>query len=197
LLPNDDRRFLVVGLGNPGKQYVETRHNIGFLAVDLFAKQNGLVFSKKNRFKAKCAEGTFIVGKVFVIKPTTYMNLSGDSVYRVMRYYRIEIRSLLIVVDDVYLPFGALRVKSRGSSGGHNGLKSVAQSLATQEYARLRIGIGTPVDSDMASYVLEPFGREEKEQLPRVLSSAVNAIERVLTDGLVQAMNVVNVHPNI
>ncbi len=180
--------FLIVGLGNPGKEYDGTRHNVGFAALDWLAEKYGLRFRKKGAWKGEIAEGNIGDRAVILLKPHTYMNVSGESVALVMRYLQIELSHLLVVVDDIAIPLGQLRIRSHSSSGGHNGLKSIEEHLQTQGYARLRIGIGDRSAGDLASHVLSPFRAEEKPLLPKILERAGEAIVRWLTQGLTSAM---------
>ncbi len=189
------QEYLIVGLGNPGSKYRDTRHNIGFLAVEAFARQNHMVFRKENKLLGECAKGTFEIGKVYVLKPLTYMNLSGDSVRKCIHYFKIPLMNVLIVTDDIYLPFSSLKLKPKGSSGGHNGLADIQRHMNSQNYPRLRIGVGHPADSDMADYVLEKFSAKEQKDLPNVLDKAISAMELWLRNGIEKAMNQTNVHP--
>ena len=189
-------RFLVVGLGNPGSEYDGTRHNIGFSLVDLFAKKHRLDFKSKSKFKASLAEGSISGVSVSVLKPMTYMNLSGESVGLFAQYLQISPSKILIVVDDVDIPFGTLRLKINSGPGTHNGLKSVEHYLQTNRYARLRIGVGAAKEEDLASYVLSRFSREEEKFLPEILEKAVAAIEIWLDRGITRAMDFVNTNKN-
>lgn len=179
--------IVVVGLGNPGKTYEGTRHNIGFEVVDEIAARWSLGWKKSLSFKGMIAEKE---GR-FLLKPTTYMNLSGEAVAALLHFYKIDPSSLLVVVDDVALPFGQLRLRGEGSSGGHNGLKSIEAHLGTQHFARLRVGVGGP-EGDLASYVLDPFSGEEKEAVPRIRERAASAVELWIQQGLTSAMNTIN-----
>jgi len=178
-----------VGLGNPGVAYKYTRHNIGFLIADAFCEKHKLVFTKKAKFKASEAKGN----NTFVIKPETYMNLSGESVQSVMHFYKLALEGLLVISDDVALPFGELRLRAAGSAGGHNGLKSIEYSLQSQSWARLRIGVGAPRQSQpLEEYVLEPFNALERESLVQVIDKAVDAIESWCALSVSKAMTIVN-----
>jgi peptidyl-tRNA hydrolase, PTH1 family len=184
--------FLIVGLGNPGKEYEESRHNIGFRAVDEFARRYGLTLRKKLFMKGRLAHGLVEGQKVFLLQPQTYMNLSGDAVTRVMRKQNIALEKLLVIVDDVALPFGQLRLRTQSGSGGHNGLKSIEEKLGTIDYARLRIGVGDRQEGDLASHVLAPFSREEEKLVPGILERASDVVKIWLTEGLTSAMNHAN-----
>lgn len=184
--------MLIVGLGNPGKTYVGTRHNIGFAAVEELARKHGLSFKKEAKFKAAMAEGAIGGKKVILLEPMTYMNLSGEAVADVMHYFKIGLSDLMVLADDVALPFGQLKIKTHSGSGGHNGLKSVEECLQTNGYARLKIGVGDRESGDLASYVLSRFTAEEEKLLPGVLERVVQAVEIWLDKGLTSAMNFAN-----
>lgn len=180
---------LLVGLGNPGIAYKKTRHNIGFLVIDEFCKKKALTITKKMRFKAQEATTSDLVA----LKPQTYMNLSGESVQKAMHFYKIALEDVLVIGDDVALPFGQLRLRAAGSSGGHNGLKSVEYYLKSQSWARLRVGVGAPASrQSLENFVLEPFSGPEIESLPSIVEKAVEATELWLNLGCSKAMNLVN-----
>ncbi len=186
-------KYLIVGLGNPGKSYDRTRHNIGFAAVDLLAQKKSLEFKKQLKFKGSLAEGQIGSDPVILLKPLTYMNLSGESVALVMHYFQIDLSRLLILTDDVALPLGQLRIRINSGSGGHNGLKSVEECLQTNRYPRLRIGVGDRDNGDLADHVLGRFSPEEETLIPGVLERVVQAVEIWLDKGLTSAMNFANV----
>lgn len=180
---------LIVGLGNPGVAYAKTRHNIGFMVVDAFCEKNKLIFSKKARFKAYEATGNNLV----ILKPLTYMNLSGESVQSARNFYKLPLEELLVIIDDIALPFGEIRLRAAGSSGGHKGLKSIEHSLQSQSWARLRIGVGSPLlQQSLEDFVLEPFNAIEQEGLGPVITKAVEAIELWSNLGVSRAMTLVN-----
>jgi peptidyl-tRNA hydrolase, PTH1 family len=187
-----NRDFLIVGLGNPGKAYEKTRHNFGFLVVDEVARQSALTLRKKFLINGRLAHGLIEESSVYLFQPWTYMNRSGEAVAQVMRKFGIELENLLVIVDDVALPFGHFRLKSHGSAGGHNGLKSIEAHLKTNGYARLRIGVGVPREEDMASYVLAPFTPDERKLVPEILDRAAMIAKIWLTEGLTSAMNHAN-----
>jgi peptidyl-tRNA hydrolase, PTH1 family len=177
---------LVVGLGNPGKRYENTRHNLGFLTVREFADCHAISLKKGWRIKGELGSGTVDNEVVKLLLPTTYMNLSGRALIQMMNYYKISVEDLLVVVDDIYLPFGEIRPRSEGSSGGHNGLKSIEQVLGTRKFARLRMGIGeerAPGQS-LESYVLENFTLAESEKLPKLTRRGTKLIESWLKHGI-------------
>ncbi len=183
---------LVVGLGNPGHVYAGTRHNVGFMVLD-YLSQHPNVGSWHDRFDAEVAEGMEAGGKVLYAKPQTFMNLSGRSVRQAMDFYKIELPDVLIVCDDIHLPLGKLRVRARGSPGGHNGLKDIERHLGTQDYARLRIGIGAPTgEKPLVDYVLSRFRPGEKEPLENTIAQAAQAVLLWLRDGINVCMNRIN-----
>ena len=153
---------LVVGLGNPGSKYHETRHNIGFMAIDLMAKKLGLTFSEEKTFKAEVAS-TFLNGeKVYFVKPTTFMNESGKAVHALLTYYGLDIEDLLIIYDDLDMEVGKIRLRAKGSAGGHNGIKSIIQHIGTQVFNRVKIGIGRPKNGmSVVHHVLSTFNKDD------------------------------------
>ena len=181
-------KALIVGLGNPGKSYDGTRHNIGFDAVRKLAKKQGLAFKKQLKFKGSVAEGQIGADSVILLMPLTFMNLSGEAVALVMHYFQIDLSRLMIVTDDVALPLGQLRIRINSGSGGHNGLKSVEECLQTNRYARLRIGVGDRKEGDLTDHVLGRFSSEEEKLVPGVLERAVQAVEIWLDKGITSAM---------
>ena len=180
-------KFLLVGLGNPGSEYEETRHNIGFKVVDELAKELKADFSlNKAAFRA---EGKFKGKTLVFIKPITYMNLSGKALNYWLQAEKIPIENLLVIADDIALPFGKLRMKAKGSDGGHNGLKDIQALLKTQEYARLRFGVGADFGKGkQADYVLGTWKPEEEKALPERIDTAGNAVKSFIFDGLAMAM---------
>ena len=186
---------LIVGLGNPGPEYARNRHNVGFRAVDLFAQAHQMAF-RRIQHQALLAEGRLAGQRVILAKPQTFMNLSGRSVRPLVSSYRVPLNWLLVVYDDMDLPLGAIRLRPRGSPGGHNGMKSIVQALGTTEFPRLRIGIGRPPGQmDPADYVLQDFRPDEEEILEGVLHRAVQAMRTFIEEGLEAAMNRFNTQP--
>lgn len=182
-----------VGLGNPGKKYEMTRHNIGFLVVQSFAHLHGISFREESRFSAFVGKGKVKDVEIHLILPTTFMNLSGQAVRSFCDYHKVPLEKLVVVVDDAELPFGELRLRGQGSSGGHNGLKSIQAHLGTAEYARLRMGIGRgDGSSQLADHVLDRFSVEEEKQLVGFLNQGVAVMEMLLDQELVNVMNKVN-----
>ncbi len=182
--------WLIVGLGNPGERYARTRHNIGFRSVETLAERHGLTF-RQQRANSQLAEGIIHGQRVVLVKPQTYMNLSGQAVSALRNWYKIDpARELLVIYDDLDLPFARIRIRERGSAGTHNGMRSIVAQLGTTEFPRLRIGIGQPPGKmDAADYVLSRFTPEEEAVLPDVLARVADAVEVVLRDGLITAMN--------
>jgi PTH1 family peptidyl-tRNA hydrolase len=189
---------LIVGLGNPGEKYARTRHNIGFDVVEALARRWHITLSENRRFQGGFGEGMAIAGqKIALLKPMTYMNRSGQAVRAVVDWYKLEPASVLVVYDDMALPLGRLRIRPGGSAGGHNGMKSIIAHLGTQEFPRLRIGIGsseTVDDRDRAvvAHVLGKFSPNEKPLVDTALDWAVEAIETMLRKGPEPAMSTFN-----
>ncbi|MEM1158685.1 MAG: aminoacyl-tRNA hydrolase [Verrucomicrobiota bacterium] len=186
------QRFpLIAGLGNPGKTYRGTRHNFGYEVLDLLAKQDGVTW-KKARFAQ--AETCRLASGSWLVKPRTYMNLSGDALKQSLNWFRIGPEQLLVVVDDVHLELGQLRLRPGGSAGGHNGLKSIETQLGTQDYARLRGGVGTPGHPDaLKRHVLGKFDREEEKIIADAMKRAADGIRTACRAGLDIAMNELNI----
>lgn len=184
------RTKIVVGLGNPGRQYAETRHNFGFFVVDELAKRTNAPSSRK-RMNAEISEARFGGDRLVLVMPQTYMNDSGIAVREIMRWYKVAPEDVLVVVDDLDLRFGQLRLRARGSAGGHNGLKSIFQETGTQEIPRLRVGIGRS-GNHAIGHVLSKFSKDERERLPEVIGDAADAVEAWLQKGITEAMNAVN-----
>lgn len=182
--------WLIVGLGNPGAQYARTRHNIGFDALDALAARHGLEFRGK-RANSLLAEGTIAGQRVALAKPQTYMNLSGQAVSALRGWYKVDpAHELLVIYDDMDLPFAKLRFRERGSAGTHNGMRSIVGQLGGNEFPRLRVGIGqAPGRMDPAAYVLARFTREEEAERPILLDTIADAVELMLREGLAAAMN--------
>jgi len=188
---------LIVGLGNPGPEYAKNRHNVGFQVVDLLAERHGLEFDKFQK-RARLALGRITLaggwaGRVLLAKPMTYMNASGESVGALARFYKVLPSDILIVSDDLDLPVGRIRLRPRGGSGGQKGIKSIIQHLGTEDFPRLRIGIGRPPGRmDPAAYVLQAFSSAQEAEMAFVRPKAVNAIEVWLAQGVEAAMNQFN-----
>lgn len=184
--------YLITGLGNPGREYRDSRHNSGFMAVDRLAGRLGVTFGRLEN-KALITKAEIEGRRVVLAKPQTFMNLSGQAVGPLMRFYKVPQENLLVVFDDVDLPFGALRMRPSGGSGGQKGMASIIERLGTEDFARLRIGIGRPPGRmDAAGYVLQNFSREEAQSLEQVFDRAADAIQVFVTRGLDAAMNQFN-----
>ena len=178
----------IVGLGNPGPKYAHHRHNVGFQCLDRLAQVYGLRFQRRQA-KAILANGEISGVKVALVKPLTYVNLSGEAVGTLAYSYGIPLADILVIHDDLDLPLGMIRLRAGGSSGGHKGVRSIIEHLGSQDFPRLRIGIGRPVDGDVVSYVLSDFTPEEKTIMEDAYRRAVAAVECFLTQGIVAAMN--------
>ena len=185
--------FLIVGLGNPGADYAKTRHNAGFLLVEKLAAQWKTDWANERKFAARMAKAERNGKRVLLCEPQTFMNLSGESVGAIADFYQLPVSQLIVAVDDADLPFGEIRLRPSGSSGGHHGLESIEQHLGSREFARLRIGIGRKDSSrQIANYVLGKFDSSENELLEKVLSRAAGQIECWLNEGLPKAMSLFN-----
>ena len=183
----DSEKYLIAGLGNPGKKHRKNRHNIGFMAVDRLAEENGIVMSRAQS-KAVVGNGRIAGKPVILAKPQTYMNRSGDSIGPLVNYYRIPLENVLIIYDELDLPFGALRLRQGGGSGGHNGMKSIINHLG-QDFPRMRLGIGRPPGRmEAADFVLTDFRGQEVEVADALLNEATAAMETYLTEGVDLAM---------
>ena len=181
--------MMIVGLGNPGREYRETRHNIGFMVVDEFARQHGIKLTRVQN-KAITGSGLVFAQRIILVKPQTFMNLSGQAVSALMRYYKVKREDLIVSHDDVDLPFGVIRMRPGGGSAGQKGVASIIEALGTQEFPRLRMGIGRPPGyKDAADYVLQSFLPQEKDELINFLNKAVDALDCFVADGLEIAMN--------
>lgn len=185
---------LIVGLGNPGAQYERTRHNAGFMAVDLLAQRHAAGQIPKSRFHAVTLDAIIGIEKVLLMKPTKYMNLSGQSVGEAIRFYKLDPKEdLIVLVDDIALPVGFIRVRKTGSAGGHNGLSNIDQLLGGADYPRIRIGVGNvPKFMNQADWVLSKFMKEEHDDVDRSIKAAADATQCMLDEGISKAMNAFN-----
>ena len=183
-------RYLITGLGNPGREYEETRHNIGFQCIDTLAKHHGLSFDPGKKSKARIADGTIAGKRVLLAKPQTFMNLSGSSIQGLADFYKIPPERIMIIFDDLDIPPGTLRIRPKGGSGGHKGMTDIIQKLGSQDFPRIRFGIGRPPGKmNPAAYVLRRFDADEQPVIEQTVSRVVNAIEAWLTEGINTAMN--------
>jgi len=181
--------YLIIGLGNPGKRYESTRHNIGFMALDRLAAQFEIALKQKS-FNALWGKGTIAGSNVLLAQPQTFMNLSGTAVRQLQSFFKMDISNLIVIHDDLDLPFGAVKLKAGGGTAGHKGLASIESNLGTSEFIRVRLGIGKPVDkSRIEGYVLEPFRKGEQVVLPEVLQWAADAGAEIVLNGLQKAIS--------
>ena len=185
--------WLIVGLGNPGREYEKTRHNVGFRAVELLAKDAGVKIDR-SKFRALTRQTTVAGQKVLLLQPQTYMNNSGEAVQLAAMYYRVPVSHILVLSDDVSLPVGKIRVRPDGSAGGHNGLKSIISHLGGQDFPRIKIGVGVKPhpDYDLADWVLSSFSAEEEKALAPAVEHAAAAAEELIRNGPAQAANKYN-----
>jgi PTH1 family peptidyl-tRNA hydrolase len=188
----DDAPWLVVGLGNPGREYAGNRHNVGFMVADLLASRVGAKFGRSKRAHAEVGEGRLGFGgpKLILVKPLTFMNLSGAPVVALSQFFKVPVTNVVAVHDELDVPFGQVRAKRGGGEGGHNGLRSMSKSLGTKEYARVRFGIGRPPGrQDPADYVLSDFAAAERKELDFLVDRAADVVEAVVLEGVEWAQN--------
>lgn len=184
--------FVVAGLGNPGSKYVNTRHNVGFDTIDLLSERHGIKVSKL-KHKALVGDGLIKNERVLLVKPQTYMNLSGESIRDLVEWFRVPIGKVILIYDDVDLPLGKVRIRPGGSSGTHNGMRSVIYQLNSDEFPRIRIGIDrAPEGWELADYVLGKFSPEEKKIINESISKAADAASAIVNSGIDAAMNLFN-----
>lgn len=187
-----EKMKVLVGLGNPGRQYEETRHNIGFMVIDELADRWNIPLSQ-SKFKGIFGQGVVNGEKVLLVKPLTYMNLSGETVRPLLDFYKLDIEDLVVIYDDLDLPVGKLRLRQKGSAGGHNGIKSLIQHLQTQNFNRIRMGIDRPTNGQSISdYVLGRFSEEERPDIDSTVKKAAEACEEALSKDFLQVMNTFN-----
>ena len=189
----EENMFVIVGLGNPDKRYEKTRHNIGFDVIDALADQYNIVVKEK-KHKALCGTGAIEGRKVLLVKPQTYMNLSGESVAEVMQFYKIDPESeMLIIFDDISLAPGNIRVRKKGSAGGHNGIKSIIAHTGTQNFMRIKVGVGEkPQGWDLADHVLGRFSSEDRKKVDEAIKDAISAAVLMMQGDVDRAMNLYN-----
>lgn len=181
---------LLIGLGNPGAAYARTRHNVGFFVVDALAERARVAFKNDGRADARVAEGRLRGRPVVMVKPQTYMNRSGAAVKHLLRRFGLEAAEVLVIVDDINLALGKLRLRERGSAGGHNGVQDIIDQLGTDAFPRLRVGVGSDFDrGGQVDYVLSPFDAEEQTVIAAAVARARDAAVTFVTDGIVTAMN--------
>ncbi len=183
--------FVIVGLGNPGPKYQWTRHNAGFLFLDRLANLENLSINRKN-FSGLAGEWNNNGNRIILLKPQTFMNLSGQAVMQALQFYKLPMSQLIVAHDELDLPFGTVRLKQGGGHGGHNGLRSIMEQLGKGDFIRLRIGIGRPPHGDTVNYVLGNVPPDQMEDLPRVLDGGLDMLEMLLDEGLPKAMSLYN-----
>ncbi len=187
--------YIIIGLGNPGRKYENTRHNLGFITVDRLAEKHNIQVDKI-KFKALVGDGRIAGQKVLLVKPQTYMNLSGESAREVANYYKVDPENIIVIYDDLDLPLGHLRIRKSGSAGTHNGMKSVVYQLKSDKFPRIRLGIGGNGKEDIIDYVIGGFKKEEVKVLETTVDNAVSAIECMISESLDIAMNRYNTKKN-
>jgi PTH1 family peptidyl-tRNA hydrolase len=181
--------YLIAGLGNPTKEYDKTRHNAGFSVIDVLADRYRIDVSEK-KHKALCGRGVIEGQKVLLLKPQTFMNLSGESIRAAADYYKIAPEEMVVIYDDISLEPGQLRIRLKGSAGGHNGIKNIIANLGTQDFPRIKVGVGAkPPRMDLADYVLSRFGAGEQKLMDEAFGEAAEAAVMMMTDGAERAMN--------
>ena len=181
--------YLIAGLGNPTREYDKTRHNVGFAVIDVLADKYGIDVSDR-KHKALCGKGIIEGEKVLLLKPQTFMNLSGESIREAVDYYKIDPEDIIVIYDDISLDPGQLRIRLKGSAGGHNGMKNIIAHLGTQEFPRIKVGVGAkPPKMDLADYVLSRFGAEEQKVMDEAFGQAAEAAVMMMTTGAERAMN--------
>lgn len=181
--------IVICGLGNPGKEYKKTKHNVGFEVIDQLSRRFGIDVAK-SRFRALFGEGHIGGEKVMLVKPMTFMNASGEALLDIMRYYKLHPEDFIVICDDKDIPFGRVRIKNKGSAGSHNGLKSIIYQLQSEDFIRIKVAIGKP-EPPMAlrDYVLMPFDEKQRQVVDEEIELAGEAVERIMTEGLEAAMN--------
>jgi len=187
-LKEGQKMFIVVGLGNPGRKYAKTRHNMGFIAADELAQKLDIKINKI-KHKSLVGEGYLAGQKVLLVKPQTYMNLSGEAVREIMHYYRVESEKILLIYDDVDIETGRIRIRKKGGAGTHNGMKSVVAAMGTEEFPRIRIGIGGDIKMHLMDFVTGGMNKKEKETLKEAVITAAEAAECIIEKGIDAAMN--------
>ena len=186
------KMYLIAGLGNPTKEYDKTRHNVGFSVIDVLADRYRIDISEK-KHKALCGRGVIEGQKVLLLKPQTFMNLSGESIRAAADYYKIEPEEMIVIYDDISLDPGQLRIRLKGSAGGHNGIKNIIANLGTQDFPRIKVGVGAkPPRMDLADYVLGRFSKEEEPVVREALEKAAKACSEIITEDVTSAMNKYN-----
>ena len=185
--------YIIAGLGNPEKKYFGTRHNAGFHAIDFISQKLSINVSKL-KCKSMLGEGTIGGEKVVLVKPQTYMNASGEAIYDLLHWYKADVKDIIILYDDISLAPGKIRIREKGSAGGHNGIKSIISYINTDSFNRIKIGVGSPphADFDMVDYVLGKFSKEEQETIFKALETACSAVEDIIKSDVQHTMNQFN-----
>lgn len=184
--------YVVVGLGNPGKQYEKTRHNVGFDVIDILSKEYDINVSKI-KHKALIGEGRVGSEKVLLVKPQTYMNLSGETLIDIYNYYKIDMENIIVVYDDIDLDVGKIRIRKKGRGGTHNGMRSITKCLGSNDFPRVRVGVSKPrPGQDLADFVLSRFGKEESDNIELGLEKAAKAVDTMIRENIDLAMNKYN-----
>lgn len=185
--------ILIAGLGNPGKEYENTRHNVGFLTIDKIAEEVGVKITKKG-FQSLYNLGQFEESKILLLKPQTYMNNSGNALREAREFYKIDTDKIIVIHDEMDLPLGRIKLKKDGGSAGHNGIKSIIPNIGSDNFARVRVGVGKPYDkNNVIKHVLSGFSKEERQQLPQVIESARDSVFAIIVSGIEKAMNEFNI----
>lgn len=185
--------WLIVGLGNPGMVYEKTRHNAGFMTMDYLAKQEQIEINRM-KFKAYCADVTLEGKRCLILKPQTYMNNSGEAVVEAMQFYKLDMQHLIVVFDDISLPAGKLRIRRKGSAGGHNGIKSIIELTGSEDFSRIKLGVGQKPHKNMnlADWVLSKFTEQELQEMQKSCANAYESLKLMINDKTDQAMNLYN-----
>ncbi|MGX4601530.1 aminoacyl-tRNA hydrolase [Faecalimicrobium sp. JNUCC 81] len=184
--------YVIVGLGNPGKQYDKTRHNVGFDVIDMLAKEYSISVTKI-KHKALIGEGRVGAEKVLLVKPQTYMNLSGETLIDIYKYYKVDLSNIIVIYDDIDLDVGKIRIRKKGSGGTHNGMRSITKCLGSTDFPRVRVGVSKPMPGqDLADFVLSRFRKEEAIDLATGLEKACNAVDCIIRENIDLSMNKYN-----
>lgn len=184
--------YVVVGLGNPGKQYDHTRHNVGFDVIDILAKEYDISVSKI-KHKALIGEGRIGTEKVLLVKPQTYMNLSGETLIDIYKYYKVDLSNIIVIYDDIDLDVGKIRIRKKGSGGTHNGMRSIVKCLGSTDFPRVRVGVSKPMPGqNLADFVLSRFRKEESDNIADGLEKSAKAVDAIIRENIDNAMNKYN-----
>lgn len=183
---------IIAGLGNPGSKYEETRHNVGFMALDVLAEKLGIKINKI-KFQGLIGEGRLGTERVVLLKPQTFMNNSGQSLRAIADFYKVSAEDIIVIVDDIDISFASLKIKKNGSAGTHNGLKSIVAHLGSKDFVRIKVGVGDKkTGEDLADFVLSRFGKEDRKHMDKAVEAAADAVEMMVLDSVDKAMNTYN-----